>query len=153
MGSLASMTACGGSHPTPQSQKPVGSATPSTSAVATTPEPPKARWVETGSYNAVGPATSQGTLVLLGGRRAVVAPDGSLRTASGATPEPIVEYLEVPTASGARLVGRGEQGLYRFDDPLETWIAFDRSSPASSYEAGHPGNDTWSMRVAASIAL
>jgi hypothetical protein len=60
-----------------------------------------------------------GTLVLVGGRRALVAKDGSVRAEGKPSPELLHEIIEVPTESGARrLVARGTTGIYRLDDPL-----------------------------------
>src|SRR4051794_37101264 len=65
--------------------------------------PPAARWVETGGATVVGPTLDAGTLVLLGGRRALVLPNGSLENEKAPSPEPIREIIEVPTASGTHL--------------------------------------------------
>ena len=99
------------------------------------PAPPAAvtaaRWVESGGATLIGPAVSEGTLVLLGGRRALVGADGALHNETVASPEPLLELIAVPAAaSGApsRLVGRGLHGVYRFDEPLGAGVALARSS-------------------------
>ncbi|MBI4955750.1 MAG: hypothetical protein HY908_27270 [Myxococcales bacterium] len=59
------------------------------------------------------------SLYLLGGRRVLVAPDGTARSERVSAPEPLRELAAVPTAHGAVLVGRGASGIvYRFGDPL-----------------------------------
>src|SRR4051812_9211737 len=63
------------------------------------PAPPaSARWVESGGATLIGPTVSDGTLVLLGGRRALVGRDGSLRNETVPSPEPLMELLAVPAA-------------------------------------------------------
>jgi hypothetical protein len=88
----------------------------------------------------LGPKTAGGTFLLLGGRRALLLPDGSLRGEAAPTPEPIVELAEVPLAAGARaLVGRGAHEVYRFDDPLGAPVLLARSeAPLARLGAG-PG--------------
>jgi hypothetical protein len=108
------------------------------------PPPPvaAARWVESGGATLIGPVVSEGTLVLLGGRRAIVAPDGSLRNETVASPEPLVEIITVPGAqSGApsRLVGRGVHGIYRFDEPLGAGVTLARSSGELARIGALPG--------------
>src|SRR5271170_2676565 len=107
------VTACAGAPPPP----PVVhlDVTPPPAPV---PPPLPARWVESGGTTLLGPLLPGGTLVLLGGRRAVVHPDGSLETEKTPAPEPLVELVEIPVQAGTRLVGRGASGVYRFDDPL-----------------------------------
>ena len=84
------------------------------------PAPPlaPARWIEGGGATLVGPVIGDATLVLLGGRRALVGKDGVVTGEKAPCPEPLMELVEVPTPGGARLVGRGQLGIYRFDDPL-----------------------------------
>ncbi|MDC3985007.1 hypothetical protein [Polyangium jinanense] len=85
---------------------------------AKTPEGPEARWVRTGRTTRVILPLPEGTLVLMGGRRALVRADGSILDEKVLTPEPLDDMLAVPTPRGLRLVGYNSQALYRFDDPL-----------------------------------
>ncbi len=110
------------------------------------PSPPEgvlaARWVESGGATLVGPSVSDGTLVLLGGRRALVGRDGSLRNETAPSPEPLLELLSIPAAeSGApsRLVGRGRSGLYRFDDPLGAPVTLAQAGSALARIGALPG--------------
>jgi hypothetical protein len=115
---------CAGSSPAPSRaehtpvdlpQPPLPSATP-------------ARWIDASGATAVGPAAAGGTLVLLGGRRAIVGATGSVRPEATPSPEPLLELIEVPVSGGARrLVGRGVYGVYRFDDPLGAPATLARS--------------------------
>jgi hypothetical protein len=104
-----------------------------TAGVSATPaalQPPlPARWVESGGATLIGPVVAGGTLVLLGGRRALVRADGSLETEKVAAPEPLAELVLIPasTGTGARLVGRGVYGVYRFDDVLGAPVALART--------------------------
>ncbi len=103
--------------------------------------PAAARWVESGGATLIGPTVSEGTLVLLGGRRALVARDGSLRNEAVAAPEPLLELLSIPAAEGAasHLVGRGAHGLYRFDDPLGAAVTLARSDAELARVGSLPG--------------
>jgi hypothetical protein len=110
------------------------------------PAPPTptlaARWVESGGATLVGPTVGDATLVLLGGRRALVGPDGALRNEAVPCPEPLLELIEVPAAeSGApsRLVGRGAHGVYRFDDPLGAPVALARAGADLAHLGALPG--------------
>jgi hypothetical protein len=83
------------------------------------PPLPPARWVESGGATVIGPVLESGTLVLVGGRRALVTRDGTLRPETTPAPEPLQEIVEVPVAGGRRkLVARGDHGVFRLDDPL-----------------------------------
>ena len=91
--------------------------------VTPAPAPPPvisaARWVRGGGATTLGPLVPAGQLVLLGGRRALVAKDGSVKVETAPAPEPILELALVPIGPGERrIVGRGAHGIYRFDDPL-----------------------------------
>jgi hypothetical protein len=55
---------------------------------------------------------------VLGGRRGLITPDGTLRVPALPGPEPIEELIEVPTPTGTRLIGRGVSTLYSFADIL-----------------------------------
>ncbi|MDI1475111.1 hypothetical protein [Polyangium sp. y55x31] len=59
-----------------------------------------------------------GTLRLVGGRRLLLAADGTPRWQTAELPMPLAQLLVVPTAQGPRLVGRAGDVVYRFDDPL-----------------------------------
>ncbi|MCC6557699.1 MAG: hypothetical protein IT372_32500, partial [Polyangiaceae bacterium] len=114
---IGAAAACAGKPaPAPRPQaRPVEHAPPAPVAVALA----AARWIDGGGATLIGPAVDGGTLVLLGGRRALVAADGAVRLETAPLPEPLLELVEVPTAGGARrLVGRGALGVYRLDDPL-----------------------------------
>ncbi len=84
------------------------------------PSPPvtPARWIATGGATRVGPETPRGLLVLIGGRRALVDEAGVATLERAPSPEPLIEVTEVPSPAGARLVARGQHGVYRLDDPL-----------------------------------
>ena len=101
-----------------------------------------ARWIESGGATLVGPSVSDGTLVLLGGRRALVGRDGSLRNETVPSPEPLLELLSIPAAESggpSRLVGRGKFGLYRFDDPLGAPVPLARAGNALARIGALPG--------------
>jgi hypothetical protein len=104
------------------------------------PVPLPARWIQSGGATSVGPAVPGGTLVLLGGRRAVVHPDGTLEGERAPAPEPLAEIAEVPGKEvGPRLVGRGEHGVYRFDDPLGAPVALALSQQRIARIGAGPG--------------
>jgi hypothetical protein len=105
------------------------------------PPPPlaPARWIEGGGATLVGPVIGDATLVLLGGRRALVAKDGAVTGEKAPCPEPLLELVEVPTASGSRLVGRGQNGIYRFDDPLGPPRALGHSDAPLARLGAAPG--------------
>lgn len=103
------------------------------------PPPPPARWVDSSGATAVGPEVEGGTLVLLGGRRAIVAADGSVRAATAPEPEPLREVIEVPSAGKVRLVARGLHGVYRLDDPLGPPVQIARSDAEVLLLGAAPG--------------
>src|SRR5262245_1209104 len=111
---LASLlgAACSGAQPPPLPPPKVDPTPPPP------PPPPAARWIEGGGATVVGPVVGDSTLVLIGGRRALVGKDGAVKMQTAETAEPIQEIVEVPGPQGVRTVGRGEHGIYRFDDPL-----------------------------------
>ncbi len=120
---IALAAACGQAPPAPARV-----AVPDVDAApAPLPPPLPARWVESGGATLLGPAVAGGTLVLLGGRRALVHADGSLEAEKIAAPEPLAEIALVPGATGTRLVARGAYGVYRFEDPLGAPVALARS--------------------------
>lgn len=59
-------------------------------------------------------------MALLGGRRVLVAHDGAVRHETAPCREPLLDLVLVPNhgAAGPQLVGHGEHGVYRFDEPL-----------------------------------
>lgn len=85
----------------------------------------KARWVERG-VTRVGPAWGDETLVLLGGRRALLARSGELRLETAPAPELLEQIIVVPGARGPRVIGLGAQALHRFDDPLGPAVTLAR---------------------------
>lgn len=90
--------------------------------LAATPKKPSiasdtARMVLPGATS-IGFMVKEGRLVLLGGRRALVLADGSVRHETTPTPEPLEGLLQVPTAKGLRLIGYSKRAVYRFDEPL-----------------------------------
>jgi hypothetical protein len=119
----ATLAACSGAPAPPPPTLHLDAVTPPTAALL----PLAARWVESNGCTFVGPVLPGGTLVLLGGRRALVHADGSLETEKAPAPEPLCGLVEVPTAAGTRLVGHGAHGVYRFDDPLGAPVALARS--------------------------
>ncbi|WP_129351489.1 hypothetical protein [Sorangium cellulosum] len=125
---LAALTLarCGGA-PTrtapAERRAPAPDAGPPTTAAAVAP----ARWVDASGATAIGPDVPGGTLALVGGRRVLVASDGAVRPETAPCPEPLLELALVPTVAGARVVGRGTRGVYRFDDPLGAPVLLARS--------------------------
>jgi hypothetical protein len=80
---------------------------------------------------------ASGTLLLLGGRRAILHDDGSVETEKAAAPEALAELVEVPAKGTMVLVGRGAHGVYRFDDPLGAPAILARSNdPLARLGAG-----------------
>ncbi|HVK68954.1 MAG TPA: hypothetical protein VM694_31070 [Polyangium sp.] len=113
----AAATAC--SSTPPPTPKPITKPAPPPLMVAAPPPLPPSRWSSAGGATEVGPKLDAGTLVLVGGRRALVGKDGSVKAETVPSPEPLEEVVEVPMPSGGRrLVARGHRGLYRLDDPL-----------------------------------
>ena len=104
------MLGCSGAPPAAR----ITTTAPSASMPAVTPT----RWVRTGGFSNPGVAWGKGRVVLLGGRRALVDGDGSLREERVPTPEPLERLAVVSTAAGPRLVGHGQHDIYVFDDPL-----------------------------------
>lgn len=103
---------------------------------------PAARWVESGGATLIGPSVGDAVLVLLGGRRALVSRDGSIRNEAAPSPEPLLEILTIPAvASGApsHLVGRGKLGVYRFDDPLGAPVTLARGGSELARIGALPG--------------
>jgi hypothetical protein len=132
---LALLAACAAPPPAAPAS-PAPSASPPTAPV--TPE--VARWLRTGGATRIGPRLPQGMLVLLGGRRALLRPDGSLETERAPAPESLQGLVLVPTADGDRLVGHGDHGVYTFAEPLgpATRLAHDPGGVIARIAAG-PG--------------
>lgn len=85
------------------------------------PPPPltAARWIEAKGNTLIGPELAEGTLVLLGGRRVLVAKDGTAKAETVPSPEGLVGFTEVMTTSGTRkVIAFSEHAVYRLDDPL-----------------------------------
>ena len=110
------LTACPPPPPPPQPK--VAAPTPSQTEA---PPPPLApsRWTESRGATLVGPQLADGTLCLIGGRRVLVAKDGTAKAETVRSPEGLVGISEVVTASGARkVVAYSEHAVYRLDDVL-----------------------------------
>jgi hypothetical protein len=101
--------------------------------------PPSARWVAGGGATLIGPAVGDATLVLLGGRRALVGKDGAVQPEKSPSPEPLLELAEVPTAAGPKLVARGAHGVYRIDDPLGAPVPLAHADGELSRLGAAPG--------------
>ncbi|MFT3765800.1 MAG: hypothetical protein QM820_09815 [Minicystis sp.] len=106
---------------------------------AAVPPPAPARWVESGGVTMIGPQVARGTLVLLGGRRALVLADGAVEMEKATVPEPLQDVLLVPGPAGTRLVGRGVHDVYRFDDPLGAPTVLARSEAMLTRIGAGPG--------------
>lgn len=100
------------------------------------------RWLRTGGATEIGPKLPSGTLVLLGGRRALVEPNGYIRHEHVVTPEPLCGLIAVPTPVGDRIIGYGKHTVYRFDDPLGEPIALTRTSESTEIAGIAPGPGT-----------
>ncbi|WP_437955451.1 hypothetical protein WME76_28570 [Sorangium sp. So ce119] len=127
---------CGGAPPRPAAGE---SRAPAATPPPPSAEPLRARWVDASGATAIGPRVAGGTVALLGGRRFLVGSDGAARLETAACPEPLVELTLVPSAAGARLVGRGVHGVYRFDDPLGAPALLARSETELLRIGGGPG--------------
>src|SRR5262245_11259342 len=93
------------------------SATPSASASSPARgHAPVDAWLAAGGATRIGPATADGTLVLLSGRRALVRADGSVREESAPSPEALLEVERVAGARGSVLVALGGTTLFRLHD-------------------------------------
>ncbi|XXY53069.1 hypothetical protein WME91_18240 [Sorangium sp. So ce269] len=133
-----SLSACAGAGPADAPSRPPSSGRPA--APANAPSAAPARWVDSSGATAIGPAVGGGTLVLLGGRRAVVSARGEVQIEAAPSAEPLLELIEVPSASGARrIVGRSAHAVYRLDDPLGKPVPLARSLDDLSHIGGGPG--------------
>ena len=76
-------------------------------------------WIHVGGATVVGPSVEGGTLVLMGGRRAIVAPSGEVLPERVRCPEALTSVDAMVTRSGRHVVvAVGTETVYRFDDPL-----------------------------------
>jgi hypothetical protein len=99
-----------------------------------------ARWIDSSGSTLKGPTLAGGTLVLLGGRRALIAKDGTTKIETAPTPEGLMGIIEIPNARGERrLVGHGLHTIYRFDDPLGPPVALARSDVQIDHIGAGPG--------------
>lgn len=86
------------------------------------------RWLTSGGSTLIGPELAHGHLLLLGGRRALLAKDGTLKTETVRCPEALLSLLEVPDEQGhKKLFGHGARTIFRFDDPLGAAVVVARS--------------------------
>ena len=109
-----------GCHAPPPPATPPAPAPPATSASVTAATAPLApsRWLELGATT-IGPKRPEGTLLLLGGRRALVAANGTVTAEPAPVADPLRGLLEVPAADGrSHLVGYSRRAVYRLDGPL-----------------------------------
>lgn len=110
--------ACGG-EPPPAPVVPVAPIAPTVAPVAVAaPVEAPARWVRSDGATRVGPTLAEGTLLLVGGRRVLVRPDGSSANAANEAPEPLLHVITVPTEGADVLVASSLRGLYRLEGPL-----------------------------------
>ncbi|WP_437586682.1 hypothetical protein [Sorangium sp. So ce1000] len=128
------LAGCGGAPPRPAPQE----RRAPTAALPPPPAPVPARWVDASGATAIGPRVAGGTIALVGGQRVLVGADGAARAETGACPEPLIELVLVPSATGPRLVGRGVHGVYRFDDPLGAPAILARSEADLQRIGGGP---------------
>jgi hypothetical protein len=76
-------------------------------------------WIHVGGATLVGPPVEGGTLVLMGGRRAIVTPAGEVLPERVRCPEALTSVDAMVTRSGRQVVvALGTGTVYRFDDPL-----------------------------------
>lgn len=122
---------------------------PKPEAAPLPPPPPAARWVESGGATLVGPRFAKGTLVLIGGRRALVSDDGSMEAEKAPLHEPLEDLIVVPSKAGPMLVGRAAHGVHRFDDPLGPPVTLARSDARIDHVGAGPGVvAVWAGRAA-----
>jgi hypothetical protein len=106
-----------------------------------------ARWIENSGATLLGPALAEGSLLLLGGRRALVAKASGVHFEEGPSPEPLEDVILIPTEGGQRLVGRSRQTIYRFDDPLGAATPLVRADASiSRFGAGSGVIAVWTSR-------
>jgi hypothetical protein len=68
------------------------------------------------TLTSVGPRVEAGTLVVVGGRIALLAKDGTLRWNVASLPAGVSQVIEVATSAGPRLFARAGAGIYRIDE-------------------------------------
>jgi hypothetical protein len=103
----------------PATPAPVPTVPPPPALAAEGPPRSAARaWIEPGARTLRGPTWGDETVVLLGGRRALLSREGKLRFAEGPEPAYLVDVVVVPSVNGPRWVGYDGEVVYRFDDPL-----------------------------------
>jgi hypothetical protein len=113
---LATQACSGAPAPAPS---PATAPASAQSAAGAAPAGVAPRWIRADGVTELGVRVAGGRLVLLGGKRAVLAADGSVRMETHATPEPLRELLRVPGAPGKKhWVGRDRHRVLRFDDLL-----------------------------------
>jgi hypothetical protein len=95
--------------------------------------------VRASGATALGPTLAEGQIVLIGGRRALVAKDGSVKTETAPTPEPLLDLVAVPTAQGMKLVGFDGHHVHRFDDPLGAPITLAHTDETITRLGAGPG--------------
>ncbi len=114
------------------------------------PPEPAARWIRTGGATSPGVPWGDDRVVLVGGRRAILARDGTLRPEVAPMPEPLLEIFLVPTASGPKLVARSEHAVYRLDDPLGPAVTLARAARVPLRAGAGPGVvGVWARGIAA----
>jgi hypothetical protein len=110
------LTAC---PPPPPPPPPKVEAAPAETAEPAPPPLSPSRWLEAKGQTVVGPELPEGTLVLVGGRRVLVAKDGTAKAETAPAPEGLSGFAEVVGANGARkVIAYSEHGVYRLDDLL-----------------------------------
>src|SRR5262249_22349226 len=145
----AAIAAC--SHP--QAPPPAPPAPPAQPAP---PPPPTARWVDARGATEIAAELPGGTLVLVGGRRALVTRAGAVIAARAPRAEPLEQLVAVPTAAGPRVAGRGASNvLYRFDDPLGPGVALSlvQRWPSLADVSIAPGPGVLAVRVGPRVKL
>lgn len=123
----APLASCSSQPPPPPKQINIAAAPTAAPAPETAPLSPS-RWLDSGGATLVGPELPQGRLLLLGGRRALLQKDGSVKAESVPCPEALMGLIEVPDEQGKKvLIGHGSKGIYRFDDPLAAAVKVAQS--------------------------
>lgn len=95
-----------------------GTEAPPAPAPTRAPAALPARWARSGGATIIGPTIGGATVVLLGGRRGLVAADGRFTAERAPASQPLLDVVAVPTAAGLRVVGHSAHAVLRYDDPL-----------------------------------